>query len=140
MSCDIHNAYVGAEYREKVWIRAGPDFGSEAGTIMIFRMALYGLKSSGAVFCTHLEETLNEIGLLSTKAYPNVWYRPEVKPNGFDYYDYILCYVDYILYMSQDPGIALRRIQAVFKFKGDGMDHSIIYLGDQVVNMIVDGA
>ena len=50
---------------------------------MIVRMALYGLKSSGAVFCDNLADTLNEIGFLSTKVDPDLLYRPAVKPNGF---------------------------------------------------------
>ena len=78
--------------------------------IMIAKMALYGLKSSGAAFCAHLTETLNEIGFLYTNADPDVWYRPAVKPRGFEYYKYIQCYVDDILCISHDPGIALGHI------------------------------
>ena len=85
-------------------------------------MALYALKFFSAAFCAHLDETLNGIGFLSTKAEPDVWYRPAIKPNVFEYYEYILCYVDDILCISHDPGIALGRIQAIFKFKGDNME------------------
>ena len=70
---------------------------------------------------------------------PDVWYWPALKPNGFEYYEYILCYVDDILCISHDPGIALVRIQAVFKFKGYKMEQLKIYLGAQVRKMIVDG-
>ena len=90
---------MNTECRDNIWTRAGSEFGSEAGTIIIFRMALYGLKSSGAAFRAHLANTLNDIGFLSTKVDPDVWYRPAVKPNGFEYYEYILCYVDDILCM-----------------------------------------
>jgi hypothetical protein len=48
--CDIEGAYLTAKCREKIWITAGVEFGSEAGTTMIVKMALYGLKSSGAAF------------------------------------------------------------------------------------------
>ena len=139
LSCDIHNAYLTAECREKICTNDGPDFGSEAGTIMIIRMALYCLNSSGTAFHAHLAETLNYIGFLSTKADPGVWCRPAVKPNGFEYYEYILCYVDDILCISRGPGIALGRIQSILKFKGDNMDQPKIHLGAQVGNMIVDG-
>ena len=77
---------------------------------MIVRMALYVLKSSGAAFCAHLDENLNDIGFLSNKADPDVWYRTVVKPNDFEYYEYILCYVDGRLCISRDPGIAIGRI------------------------------
>ena len=71
LSCDINNEYLTAECREKIRTCAGPEFGSEAEMIMIAKMALYGLKSSGETFCAHLAETLNEIGFLYTKADPD---------------------------------------------------------------------
>ena len=42
MACDIQNAYLTADCREKIWTRAGPEFGSEAGTIMFIHKPLYG--------------------------------------------------------------------------------------------------
>ena len=82
---------------------------------MIVRMSFYGLKSSGAAVCTHLDKTLNDIGFLYTKVDPGVWYRPVDRPNGFEYYEYILCYVDNTRFISHDTGIALRHIQAILK-------------------------
>ena len=76
MACDIQNAYLTAECREKIWTRAGPEFGSESGSIMIVRKALYGLKGSGAAFRAHLAEKLHDIGFIPTQADPNVWRRP----------------------------------------------------------------
>jgi hypothetical protein len=35
MACDIQNAYLTADCREKIWTVAGHEFGSEAGTIFI---------------------------------------------------------------------------------------------------------
>ena len=105
---------------------------------MIVEMALYGLNYSNAAFCAHLEETLNDNGFLSTKADSDVWYPHAVKPNGFEYYEYILCYVDDKMCISHEPGISIRRIQAAFKFKGNNMEQPEIYLGDQVRNMVVD--
>ena len=72
LSCDIQNAYLTAEFRENIWTRAGPEFGSEDGIMTVVRMVLYGLKYSGAEFCAHLVETLNDIELLSIKADPDV--------------------------------------------------------------------
>ena len=83
-SCDIQNAYLNAESREKIWICAGPDFGSEAGTIMIDRMELYGFKSSGAEFRVRFAKFLDDIGLLSTNFDLGVCYRPTFKPNVFE--------------------------------------------------------
>ena len=50
LACDIQNAYLTAHFRENIWTRTGPEFGSESGCIMIVVRALYGLKSSGAAF------------------------------------------------------------------------------------------
>ena len=35
LSCDIQNAYLTAKCREKIWTRAGPEFGSDEGKVMI---------------------------------------------------------------------------------------------------------
>ena len=107
---------------------------------MIVKMALYCLKPSSVEFSAHLDETLDVIGLLSTKVDPDVSYQPAVKPNGFEYYKYILCYVNDILCMSHNPGIMLGWMHAIFKFKGDNMEQPKLYLGDQVGQMIVYGA
>ena len=64
MACDIQNAYLTTNCREKIWTRAGPEFGSEAGTIMFIPKALSGMRSSGAAFRAHLAETLYDIGFV----------------------------------------------------------------------------
>ena len=43
LSCDIQNAYLTAQCREKIWTQAGPEFGLDTGKIMIVVRALYGL-------------------------------------------------------------------------------------------------
>lgn len=103
MACDIQHAYLTADCREKIWTRAGPEFGSEAGTIFFVKKAIYVLKSAGAAFRSLLADTLMDIGYRPTKADPDVWLRPAVKPDGFQYYEMTLCYVDDILSMSHDP-------------------------------------
>ena len=50
LSCDIQNAYLMADCQEKIYILAGPEFGSESGCIMLVKKVLYGLKLSGAAF------------------------------------------------------------------------------------------
>jgi hypothetical protein len=129
LACDIQNAYLTADCREKVWILAGPEFGSEAGKNMLVKKALYGLKSSGAAFRAHLAETLDAMGYRPTYADPDVWMRPAVKPDGFEYYEYILCYVDDVLCISHDPMKSMRRIQSDFKLKDDKIEPPDMYLG-----------
>ena len=46
--CDIGNAYLNAETRERLWFTAGQEWGSRARYEVIIVRALYGLKTSGA--------------------------------------------------------------------------------------------
>ena len=139
MVCDIQNAYLTADCREKIWTRAGPEFGSESGTIMLIRKALYGLKSSGAAFRTHLAETLYDIGFVPTWADPDVWRRPAVKEDGFEYYEYMLCYVDDILAISHKAKDVLKAVQTVFKLKDDRIEPPDMYLGATLSTMEDNG-
>ena len=129
MACNIQNAYLTADCREKIWTRAGPEFGSESGMIMLIHKALYRLKSSGAAFRAHLAETLYDIGFVPTRANPDVWRRPAVKEDGFEYYEYVLCYVDDILAISHKAKDALKAVQAIFKLKDDRIEPPDMYLG-----------
>ena len=97
LACDVQNAYLTADCREKIYITTGPEFGSEEGMPMVIRKALYGLKSSGVAFRAHLAETLYDVGYTPSKADPDIWLRPAVKPCGFEYYEMVLVYVDDIL-------------------------------------------
>ena len=139
MACDIQNAYLTADCREKIWTRAGPEFGSEAGAIMFIRKALYGLRSSGAAFRTHLAETLYDIGFVPTRADPDVWRQPAVNEDGFEYYEYVLCYVDDILAISHKARDVLKAVQVIFKLKDDRIEPRDMYLGATLSIMEDDG-
>ena len=119
MSCDIQNAYLTTTCHEKIWTYAGPEFGSEKGSIMLIRKALYGLKSSGTAFRAHLASTLHDNGYIPSKSDPDMWLCPAVKPDGQEYYEYILCYVDYILVISHKATQVLEDLQVVFKLKDE---------------------
>jgi hypothetical protein len=58
LAYDIQNEYLTADCRERTYITAGQEFGSEAGSLMIVNKARNGLKSSDALFRAHLAETL----------------------------------------------------------------------------------
>ena len=72
IACDIQNAYLTALCIENIWTFVGPEFGEEEGTLTLVKMALYGLKSSGAELRSKIEGVLSDIGYLSTKGDPNV--------------------------------------------------------------------
>ena len=67
---------------------------------MIVNMALYGLKSLGAAFRAKLSGLLHDIGNTPYKSDPDVWLRQSVKPDGAEYYEMVLCYVDDVLTIS----------------------------------------
>ena len=83
LACKIQNAYLTAKSREKIWTIAGPEFGSDAGKLMIAVRALYDLKYSGAAFRALLAKTLYGIGYTPIKSDPDIWLRLAVKPDGF---------------------------------------------------------
>ena len=82
LACDIQNAHLTAKCRENIWTIAGLDLGKEAGSIIIIKMALYGLKSSCPAFRLKLLGVLHGIYYDPTKANPYVWIRPAINPNG----------------------------------------------------------
>ncbi|KAI2506217.1 Reverse transcriptase (RNA-dependent DNA polymerase) [Fragilaria crotonensis] len=140
LACDIQNAYLTADCREKIYIIAGPEFGSEEGKVMIVRKALYGLKTSGAAFRAHLAETLYDLSYTPSRADPDVWIRPAVKPDGFKYYyEMVLVYVDDILCISHDPKSTMAGIQETLKLKDDKIEKPENYLGAQLAQMVIGG-
>ncbi len=138
LACDMQNAYLTADCREKVWIMAGPEFGPEAGKNMLVKKALHGLKSSGAAFRAHLAETLDAMGHRPTYADPDVWLRPAVKPDGFECYEYILCYVDDVLCMSHNPMKSMKQMQSDFKLKDNKIEPPDMHLGATLDKMKLD--
>ena len=136
LACDIQNAYLTAQCREKIWTRAGPEFGSDQGKIMIIVRALYGLRSSGAAFRALLAETLLNMGYKPSLADPDVYMRPAVKSNGFKYYEYVLTYVDDVLCISDNPMSTMMCLQKTFKLKDDKIEEPTMYLGASLSKMI----
>ena len=130
MACDIQNAYLTADCRENIFSRAGPEFGSEAGTIFLVKKALYGLKSASAAFRALLAETMHDIGYYKpTKADPDAWLRPAVKADGFQYYELVLCYVDDVLSTSVDPETTSGALKMTFTLKDNKIEEPEMYLG-----------
>jgi hypothetical protein len=133
LAADIGNAYLNAPTREKVYTTAGLEFGAELqGQPVLIVRALYGLKSSGAAWRAHLAATLQSLGFISSLADPDVWYREATKPCGFQYYEYLLAYVDDILVLSHDPVIIMKGLEDFYRLK-DGYEQPTRYLGAEVL-------
>ena len=53
---DVMNAYVTAPCSKDIWTILGAEFGADQGNKIIIVRALYGLKSCGAAFHSHLAD------------------------------------------------------------------------------------
>jgi hypothetical protein len=116
---DIGNAYLTAPITEKCYVVAGDEFGPQLkGRVLKIVRALYGLKSAGAAFHAHLASILrNQLHFKPCEADPDVWMRAAVKPDGTEYYDYVLCYVDDVMIISAKPDEIADELKAHFVLK-----------------------
>ena len=129
LAADIQNAYLNAPTEEKVWFRAGPEWGAHAGKPVLIVRALYGLKSSGQAWRSHFAQTLERLGFKSSLADPDVWYKPSVKSTGEEYYTYLLVYVDDLLCIDENPRKYMEMIEQSFKIKEGSVGPPQVYLG-----------
>lgn len=133
-SCDIANAYLNAECREKIWFEAGPELGADAGSLMRITRALYGLKSSGAAWRAMFSNfIINQLGFSPTVVDSDVYLKRRTNPEtGMDYYEYLLCYVDDVLLVSHDPKETMEKIKAEYRLKDDSYGAPETYLGAEI--------
>ena len=123
-STDVGNAYLEAETNEKVYIIAGPEFGSRRDHILIIRKALYGLKTSGARWHDRFADCLRELGFFPCKAEPDIW----IRQNG-NLYEYVAVYVDDLALAMKDPKEFTDLLATKYKFKLKGTGPISFHLG-----------
>ena len=119
MQADVSNAYLEAYTSEKVYFRAGPEFGELQGHTMVVIKACYGLCSSGARWHDRFADTLCDLKFVPSKADPNVWMR-ENKEEGV--WEYIATWVDDLAIACKDSAEIIRQLREVYNYgiKGDG--------------------
>jgi hypothetical protein len=71
------------------------------------------------------------MGFEPTKSDPDVWYRAASKPDGFQYYEYILVYVDDMLATSCQPSQIMNTNKKVYRMK-DEPSIPMTYLGSSI--------
>ena len=128
LSCDITNAYLNAPCTEKLWYEAGKEFGSDAGSVMILKKAVYGLRSAGNSSWATLSQSLIDIGYKPTMADPNVYQRRAIREGGEPYYEWLLCYVDDLLVVSAKPQETMDAISKTYNLR-DSVKPPERYLG-----------
>ena len=140
LGADIQNAFLSAPNLEKIWMKAGPEFGPEQGKTFIVVRALYGLKSASAAFRAFMAEKLDSIGFKSSVADPDVWLRPAVKSDGEEYYEYVMMYVDDILTISMDPRQILKNLEGgTVRYKKGKVEKPDVYLGAKLEEKAING-
>ena len=114
---DIGSTYLESYTKEKVWFKAGPEFGDREGCTMIIIKALYGLKSSGLRWHERFADALRDNGFVPSRAEPDIWMRDKG-----DHYEYIAAYVDDLLIVSRNCQAVIDMLtnDCNFKLKGTG--------------------
>ena len=114
---DISSAYLEAHTKEKVCIKAGPEFGPLEGLRLLVDKALYGLRSSGLRWHQKFSDILRSEGFKPCLAEPDIWMRP-----AGDCYEYVAVYVDDIAMALKNPAEFVDQLSSKYdlKFKGTG--------------------
>jgi hypothetical protein len=116
-ACDIGNAFLYGKTKEKVYLTAGPEFGSTlCGKNLIINKSLYGLKTSAARFHEHLAESLLRLGFVNTKHDNDLWMIDKTS-----HYEYLATYVDDILVWSKDPMGVIKSLEKIYVLKSVGI-------------------
>ena len=124
---DISNAYIQSYTRKKIVVRAGNEFGEQAGHLLIVSKSLYGLTSSGVRWNETLGRCLSDIGFKRSKCESDIWYRDKG-----DHYEYIGTYVDDMIIVSANCMEIINVLQSKpynFKFKGTSNIDGAVHLG-----------
>jgi hypothetical protein len=61
-----------------------------------------------------------------------VWFRSATKECGFEYYEYVLVYVDDLLVLSHHPELTMKALESFYRLK-DGFAEPNRYLGAEVI-------
>ena len=123
-STDISCAYLESYTQEKVYIIAGPEFGTREGHTLIIVRAIYGLRSSGLRWSERFSDVLRDMGFFLSKAEKDIWMR-----DMGDYYEYIAVYVDDLCIASKDPQAIIDLLEGPHKFKLKGSGPITFHLG-----------
>jgi hypothetical protein len=114
---DIGNAYVNAFTNEKVYARAGPEFGTLEGSIVIIVKALYGLRSSSERWHAHFADTLRNLKFVPTRYDNDVWYR---LAEDESHYEYVCTHSDDFMIVSKKPEAVMEALEEVYVIKAKG--------------------
>jgi hypothetical protein len=64
-----------------------------------------------------LSQSMTDLGYTRCKASHDVWMQPAVNPDGFEYYEYVLIFVDDLLHLSYDTGPTMKTLARIYELK-----------------------
>ena len=135
----VMNAFLTAPCAKEIWTTLDPEFRDNVGKKAIIVRALYGLKSAGAIFDNHIADCMRLLGYEPCRAYPDLWFKAQVcLYDRFEYYEYVLLYVDDSLAISHDATAALDRMYKFFIMKKGSIGDPDIYLGAKLRKVQLD--
>ena len=82
---------------------------------------------------------INRDGCKFEQTNADVWMRPATKPNGFEYYEYLLVYVDDILAISHNPKPLIDEVGKAYELKKGSVGPPTRYLGATISKFQIPG-
>ena len=107
----------------------GPEFEKDIRKTAVMVIALYGLKSAGTAFSSHLATCKESLRYESCNADRDLWLESEIRPEyQVQYYFYLLCFVDDNLCIHHNADNMLQQLHKPFPLKL-GFGNPDMYLG-----------
>ena len=111
MSGDVGNVFPNADTQEKIYSRAGMEFGERQGCIIEVVKSLYGLSTSARHWKMMMEDFIRDMGFKPTRVDQNVWYKIEKETKK---YTYISTYVDDFMILGGNPEYYMEKFISEF--------------------------
>ena len=138
-SQDIQNAYITATFTGNILTVLDPEFGEDDGRKDIVVQSIYVFKSAGSTFWNRLADCMHHLGFLPCPVNLYFCMNPMVSPyDGFNYYAYIIIYVDGVIIIHHDSKRLLSRIDNYFNPKTSSIGDTYIYVGSKLNKIRLD--
>ncbi len=124
---DVASAYIQAFTNEKVYTIAGQEFGPWKGKVIIIVKALYGMKSSGAMWHQNFSDNMRDLGFRPCKADFDLWIRTT---NG--HHEYVAVMVDDLLIFSKEPEMIIETLTGLWGYELKGVGVPSYYSGADI--------
>ena len=107
-TCDISNSYLTERTTEKIVFIIRPEFEplGNVGHLLMIKTALYFLKIYGSRFHYCLSDDMTSLGFIPSMRVCNIW-----MSNEGNYYAYMACYWDDLIFIHKDPDNVFYSIQ-----------------------------